>query len=283
MAVQGTTTIALGATVVLNSIDALGNIWRINRDGFTGWGSPSPTLNPIPRTRQRGSSAGDSFDGARVMSINGTITAQTPAALNAAIDLLKAAVTRDEFLMTVTESGRARFCRPRRSGETLVPKVTNLIATYSIQIEALDPRQFSTPLTGSTGLPVPSGGFVVPEVWPLVVAGGGSSGQVSFVNSGSEVGPVVVRVNGPCAPFGISHQSALDVSTFSSSLTLNTGEFVLIDMEAKTMMANGQASRSLFITSRAWSGFDLGNNTWTFTAASYNAASLMTVTATPAN
>ena len=192
-----TTTIDLGSRIVLNQVDANGTIWRINTDGFTGWGSPAPTLSPIPRTRARGASAGDSFDGARVMSINGTITAKTPTALNAAIDLLLSTVTRDEFLMTVTESGRARFCRPRRSGETLTPKITNLIAAYSIQIESLDPRKFSTPLTGSVGLPVAGGGFVVPETWPLVIAGGGSSGTVSLVNGGTETGPVVIRIDGP--------------------------------------------------------------------------------------
>ncbi len=277
------TTIGLGPNVTLGTRDANGTLWRIAKDGFTGWGSPAPTLNPIQRTRTRGASAGDSFDGARVMAINGTITAKTPDLLNAAIDLLLASVTRDEFLMTVTESGRARFCRPRRSGETLVPKLTNLIASYSIQIESMDPRKFSTPLTGSTGLPVSGGGFVVPETWPLVVAGGGSSGTVSLVNGGTETGPVVIRIDGPSAPFTVLHQSPLGVSTFASSLTLNTGEFVVIDMDAKTMMANGQASRSLFITSRAWSNFDIGNNTWAFNASSYNAASLMTVTATPAN
>lgn len=278
-----TTTISLGIAVVLNMVDGNGTIWRINKDGFTGWGSPAPKWNPIPRVRQRGSTAGASFDSARVMSITGTITAQTPTALNTAIDLLLSTVTREEFLVTVTESGRPRFTTSRRAGETLVPKITNLIASYSIQLESMDPRKFSSPLTASTGLPVASGGFVVPETWPLVVAGGTVSGSVSFVNTGTETGPVVVRVDGPCAPFNVAHTSPAGVSTFSTSLVLNVGEFVLIDMEAKTMLGNGQSSRSVFITSRAWSNFDGGNNTWTFTAASYNAASLMTITATPAN
>jgi hypothetical protein len=279
----GTTTIALGPTVVLNTIDTAGTIWRIDQFGFTGWGSPAPTLNPIPRTRGRGATAGDSFDSARVMAINGTIAALTPAALNAAIDSLKAAVTRAEFLMTVTESGRARWCRPRRSGETLTPKITNLIASYSIQVESLDPRQFDAPLTALTGLGVSGGGLIIPEIVPAVISGGGTNGTVSLINTGVEQGPVIARIDGPCAPFSILHQSAVDTSTFASSLTLNAGEFVTIDMEGKKMLANGTASRSLFITSRAWSGFDPGGNTWTFTAAAYNPASLLTITATSAN
>ncbi len=281
--ITGTTQIAIGSSIVLGTIDGSGTIWRIDPGGFTGWGSPATTLNPIPRIRQRGATAGDAFDTPRVMSINGTITAQSPALLNAAIDLLLASVTRDEFLMTVTESGIARWCMPRRSGETMTPKITNLIASYSIQIEAMDPRKFSAPLSASVGLGVSGGGFAVPEVWPLAVAGGGSNGTVSLTNSGVEQGPVIARVDGPCAPFSILHQSPADTSMFSTSLTLNAGEYAVIDMENKKFLGNGQASRSLFITSRMWSSFDPGGNSWTFTATSYNAASLLTITATPAN
>jgi hypothetical protein len=287
MVISASTTIAIGASVVLNSTDSLGNVWLINRNGFTGWGSPASTIAPRARPRQRGASAGDAFDMPRVMTITGTIRSLTPDMLNAAIDLLLASVTLAEFTMTVSENGRVRSCRPRRQGETLALKITNLMASYSIQIEAMDPRKMGVPLTASTGLPVSSGGFVVPEVWPLVIASGAASGQISLTNSGSEVGPVVARVDGPCGPFNVAHTSTVNgvtsTSTFSSSLALNAGEFDLIDMEARTMMANGQSSRSPYISSRAWSNFDPGLNTWTFTASSYNAASLLTITATPAN
>jgi len=37
------------------------------------------------------------------------------------------------------------------------------------------------------------------------------------------------------------------------------------------------------VTSRGWSGFEKGSNTWALTAAVYDPATLLTVTATPAD
>jgi hypothetical protein len=265
----------------LSALDAFGvqwSTWTVD-----GWGTPGVTLNPVQKTRQRGATAGDSFDTGRHLALTGLVVAPSQDALVAALLRLNVAISRDEFPLVVTEAGTTQTVYARRSDQIIPTYITATMASWSVQVFCDDPRKFYAPLTGSTGLGVASGGFVVPEVWPLVVAAGGVSNQVALVNSGTETGPVVVRVDGPCAPFTVTHSSSLGTSIFASSLTLNTGEYVLIDMEAKSMMANGQSSRSLFITSRVWSGFDLGNNTWTFTASSYNAASLMTVTATPAN
>jgi len=107
------------------------------------------------------------------------------------------------------------------------------------------------------------------------------TGQVSLENPGNEPGPVRLRIDGPCAGPVITHVSTGAQLVFSSALVLNEGEWLDIDMEARTVLANGQASRSGWITSRGWSQFDPGLNTWSFTAASFNPASRLTVTATP--
>jgi phage-related protein len=79
----------------------------------------------------------------------------------------------------------------------------------------------------------------------------------------------------------IEHTSSGAQLIFSTSLALGAGEFLLIDMEKKTVLANGQASRNTFITSRGWSGFDPGPNTWSLNAASFNASARLTVMANP--
>ena len=252
-------------------------------EDIVGMGVPGGTLAPAPRPRQRGATAGDSFSKPRPLVIKGFTYAPTQALALDALSRLTQAFPLAETQLTIVQSGVSLWCPVRRDGDLIPTWMGPTAFSWSVQLVDLDSRMFGLALTGSTGLPVASGGFVVPETWPLVIAGGGSSGSVSLVNTGTETGPVVIRIDGPCPAFAISHQSPLGLSTFASSLVLNVGEFVLIDMEAKTMMANGQASRSLFITSRAWTSFYPGPNSWSFTAASYNAASLMTVTATPAN
>jgi hypothetical protein len=80
----------------------------------------------------------------------------------------------------------------------------------------------------------------------------------------------------------VTHAGSGKALVFSSSLVLGAGEWIDVDMEAQTVLANGQSSRAGYITSRGWSGFEPGHNTWSFTAIGYDAASKLTVSATPA-
>jgi hypothetical protein len=108
------------------------------------------------------------------------------------------------------------------------------------------------------------------------------TGQVSLINPGNETGPVRLRIDGPCRGPVVTHVATGAQLIFSSSLVLGYGEWIDVDMEARTVLANGQATRAPWITSRGWSGFTPGENTWSFTAAAFDAAALLTVVATPA-
>jgi len=107
------------------------------------------------------------------------------------------------------------------------------------------------------------------------------TGQVSLVNPGNETGPVRLRIDGPCRGPVVTHVSSGAQLVFSSSLVLGVGEWIDVDMEARTVLANGQATRAPWITSRGWSGFTPGENTWAFTAAAFDADARLTVVATP--
>lgn len=108
------------------------------------------------------------------------------------------------------------------------------------------------------------------------------TGQVSLTNPGNESGPVVIRIDGPCTGPVVTHVSTGNALVFSSSLVLQDGEFLLVDMDARTALANGQSNRAGYITSRGWSSFDPGQNTWSFSAARYNSRSQLSVAAVPA-
>lgn len=278
-----TTTFQLGTGPTLNTVDGNGVVWRVNQDGFSGWGQPGTNLDLVQKPRSDGAWAGDAYATARTLTLAGTIMAPSPALLNAAIDNLKASVLAAGFTLTVTESGLARWVTGRRQGETIVQKITNLIASYSINVAVADPRLFGTALTGSTFLPSSSGGLQWPDQWAQTWTATTNTGQVSLTNAGNATGSVVLRIDGPCAGPQIVHVGLVGTSlTFSSSLILNAGEWLTVNMDARQTLANDQANRASYITSRGWSGFDPGINTWSFSAAAYNAAAKLTVTATPA-
>ena len=170
----------------------------------------------------------------------------------------------------------------RRDGDVLPTWVGATVFKYSVQFVAVDPRKFGVPLTGSTLLPSSSGGLTVPFTVPFAINSTVITGHVSLFNPGNEVGPVTMRIDGPCVGPVITHVGSGLPRIISLSLTLGAGEFLLIDCEAQSVLAQGQSGRSNWITSRQWSGLEPGNNTWSFAAASYSTA-LLTITATPAD
>jgi len=267
----------------LYSVDDFGVTWILDENGVVGWGAPPGTLAPTQKPRQPGAWAGLSYAQARPMTMAGTCIAPTAALASLAKDRLIDACSLDDTTLTVFEGERSRWCTVRRDGPVLDPQWIGTAAfTWSIQVVAVDPRKLGTPLTGSTALPSSSGGFFFPHTFPFSIDSTVVSGQINLVNPGNETGPVTMRIDGPCTGPVITHVGSGLQLVFSASLTLGAGEFLIVDMEGHTALAQGQANRSNWITSRGWSGFEPGNNTWAFTAAS-GASGLLTVTATPAD
>jgi len=266
----------------LCSTDDFGVTWIMDENGVVGWGAPDGTLSPTQKPRQAGAWAGLSYAQPRPMTMAGVCIAPTAALASLAQDRLIAACSLDDTTLTVVEGGRSRWCTVRRDGAVLPVTINDCAFTWSIQVVAVDPRKLGTPLMGSTALPSSSGGLTIPFTVPFAINSTVVSGQVSLFNPGNETGPVTLRIDGPCTGPVITHVGSGLQLIFSASLTLGAGEFLLVDMEAHTAMAQGQSSRANWITSRGWSGFEPGSNTWAFTAASASAA-LLTVTCPPAD
>lgn len=143
------------------------------------------------------------------------------------------------------------------------------------------------PLVNKDGSPTSAQSFPALQLTgaltvPFIIDAQTVTGQVSLTNPGNESGPVVLRIDGPCVGPVVTHVSTGNAIVFSSSLELRAGEYLEIDMDARTALANGQSNRAGYITSRGWSAFDPGRNTWAFSAARYNSQSQLSVTAVPA-
>lgn len=281
---ETSTSISYGG-LTFGAVDGYGVLWRLT--GFTGWGSPDSTIQPQEKPRQRGAWSGDAYSQERYLTVTLFLRAPTPTLLNQSLEQLSTAVDFAVQPMTVTEAGFVRTVYVRRKLGVTPNKSSSTTAAPTFQVEADDPRKLWATLSGVTGLPSSTGGLVIPAGGLVIPAGGLTipatvvSGQIEMLNPGNETGPVWVRFDGPLVGPQVTHVGSGLSLTFSSSMTLGSGAFLIVDMEAHTALEQGQASRSKLITSRGWSGLEPGPNTFTFGAQS--GTGQMTVTANPAS
>lgn len=268
-------------SLALQGVDAFGVEWVLER--LTGWtGASGSTRKGTQKPRQSGSFSGVGFAVSRDIAARGHLIAPSNQAAEEAMDRLNSAVSLADTTLRITQGGRSRWQRFHKSDEVLDVWLNDHVVQWSFQMASDDWRKFGADVAGSTALPSTTGGLTLPTRVPFTINAVTVTGQVSLINPGNEPGPVILRIDGPCQGPVITHVSSGAQLVFSSSLVLGPGEYLLIDMERRTVLANGQASRSGYITSRGWSQFDPGVNTYSFTAAVYDAASLLTVSGTPA-
>lgn len=268
-------------SVTLGQTDTAGVEWYwLDVDGL---GATKSTANPTQRLRGDGAFASEAFLQYRTVSVHGALLAPTAALLEAAMDQLNAAATiRQQQLAVKYADGSSRYLFGQRQDEVGWKRESDVHATFALQFLCLDPRKFAPAVTVSTALPSVTGGLTYSVTYPRIYTAVQVTGVLTIDNPGNATGKVTMRIDGPCTGPIITHLSTGLALTFASSLALNAGEWLDIDMEAKTVLANGQSSRSGYVTSRGWFGLDPGSNQFAFNASVYNAASLLTVTGTPA-
>lgn len=252
-----------------------------------GWsGSPAGTLEATQRVRQGGAWLSGDYPGTRHISLKGWVQGD-PGILLAALDRLNTAARPGVADLVVSEFGVDRRVSVRREDEVISTRVRPDYAEWSVQFMAVgrnpdigEWRKFDLELTGVTAGPLTSGGLTVPFTVPFTVPATTVSGSVALTNAGNATGPVVARIDGPTVDPWIVHQQSGLVVSFVPGFTLRTGEFLVIDMEARSVLAQGTATRSMYLAQRGWSGFVPGVNVWSF--AQTSGSGQLTVTATPA-
>lgn len=273
--------IALGG-LVLGMLDPSGV--RFTVDKFDGWGSTGSTASLTQRARGHGATSSEGFYRPRTMTVEGLILAPGAGMLSAASDLLSAAVSLGQFQMIVSEQGRVRNVMAQRQDDVQFTYLSDKIAKYSIQVVAKDPRKFGDLVTATTRLPFSEGGLVRPSTWPRTWTGVSGTGKVTINNPGNTQAPAWLRIDGPLPAGGwtVSHQGKEQVLTFAAGLELSSGEFVTVDMDRREVLAQGQAPRSGYVTSRGWFSLDPGDNVIAFSAQNYSSTASLTVTTKPA-
>jgi len=252
---------------------------------LSGWGAPASTVETVQRPRGHGVWVGEGFHVGKYMTLTGTIVAPTPDQANATFDELAAAASLTPTTWTVVERSLTRSMTVVRSGDiTHAVSGDGTVIDWSLVLLAGDPRKTSTELSGSTGLPSTSGGMSFPMSFPFSFTETVTSGVVTLTNPGNAPGRVTLRitagVGGLTGP-AVTHIASGATLQFATSLTIPEGNWIDVDMEAQTVLENGQAgaTRNGWVTGRGWSSFDPGANQWAFTAQS--GVGTLEVTATP--
>ena len=272
--------IAIG-DLVLGTVDPAGV--RFTVDKFDGWGSTGSTASLTQRARGHGATSSEGFYRPRTMTIEGLMMAPVAGMLSTAVDELSLAVSLGQFDMLVSEQGRVRSVSAQRQDDVQVTYLTDIVARYSIQVVAKDPRKFGDLVSASTRLPFSSGGLIRPSTWPRTWTGVSGTGQVTINNPGNTQAPVWLRIDGPLPTGGwtVTHQGKKSSLTFATALALGSGEFVTVDMDRREVLAQGQAPRSGYVTSRGWFSLDPGDNVIAFSAQNYSSTASLTVTTKP--
>jgi len=268
--------------LVFNTPDADGTLFVLS--DLSGWGSPGSTVTTSQRARGDGATTSEPFRKPRVMTLSGSIDAQSPALLSVAVDTLIAAFTLDQFVMSVNESGRIRSLMAQRQDDVLVKWLNAYQVEFSAQIVAKDPLKYGDLVTASTVLPFSSGGRTRPSTWPVTWTGISGTGTVYVDNTGNTQAPVWLRIDGPIPAGGwtVTHVGKKQSLSFATSLALSSSEFVTVDMERRQVLAQGQSARAGYVTSRGWFSLDPGINEIAFSAANYSSTALLTATTKPA-
>ncbi|MDQ5862714.1 MAG: phage tail family protein [Actinomycetota bacterium] len=274
--------VALDPNFILGQTDAFGVRWSLTTlDGYDG--SPSPTLNLTQRARGHGATGSESFLTARILTLGGLIHGTDAAAIEAAFDRLNAAIKLEPFEILVLESGRIRNAMVQRQGEVIPTWHSDKLAGYSILVTAKDPRKFGDLVTATTRLPFSEGGLTFPVTFPITFTGVSGMGKVTINNPGNTQAPVWLRIDGPIPAGGwtVTHLGKQQSLTFATALALGAGEFVTVDMDRREVLAQGQAPRSGYVTSRGWFSLDPGDNDIAFSAANYSSTASLTISTKP--
>ena len=228
-----TPTYAVVGGLNLSNIETSGVTWVLQ--SVQGWGAPHGTLKPEQKPRQAGAWAGDSFSAGRSIVLTGAVYAPNAALASDALDRLIVAAGLPPTPFVMVESGLSRTTTVRRDGDVIETWLNQQAFTYSVQLFAPDPRKFGTPLTVATSEFSTAGGLTVPFTVPFSINSTISAGLITLTNSGYETGPVVARIDGPCTNPVITHVGVAGPQVFSLNLSLQVGEFLLIDMDKRTV------------------------------------------------
>jgi hypothetical protein len=270
---------------------AFGGSSAYDLQALVGWNDMAEApmggaVSLAPKQTRNGSWFQPFYMPSRVVTMAFNINAVS-GAFESAIDALRAATQPGgsaEIPLVLQLGGVSTTVNGTVTART-IPTSLDYLSGYTlaqIEVTCTDPRRFGSPLSATVGLPSSAGGLTwSPLTWPLVWASTQVTGNTVMVNPGNTSGPVTLRINGPVTGPTITHTESGLTLAMAPGFVVNTGDWLAIDCEARTVLYNGQSSRNGSLVTRGWPALLPGNNTFNFNAAAYSSTAQLVVTGTP--
>lgn len=125
------------------------------------------------------------------------------------------------------------------------------LADLKIRWFCPDPLKYSAALhTSSTGLGVATGGLTFPATFPATFGSGSAGGSVQLANAGNTDSPPLFTITGPVDNPIIEH---IELGrSLQLTISLASGDVLVLDADARTVILNGTASRGSALTLPQW-------------------------------
>jgi len=217
---------------------------------------PAVTSGDSLRLLRHGTHAGTDFLASRTLTIAIEVYGSTDAALATNMQNLLAAFVPggDEQALAMQIPGVANgakvqvWCRPRRRNAPVNREWYYRIPVVTLEMVATDPRLYAVAEGGqSILLPSASGGMTFNETPNITFGTVGVGGEQSLTNAGTFSTSPVFKINGP-----VDDPRLINVSTDETwhwEGNVPSGSYLTVDMENRTVMLNGTASRYSGLTS----------------------------------
>lgn len=249
---------------------------------FAFFGQSNHRTLDTPRGNRSGDFTSKDYFGSRVGTIKVTVTGTTPTdAMNNYNALVGQWWVRDtETLRPLQfklpgQPQQQMLGKPRRFNPDMSRLLASLI-TVDLEYYNPDPAIVAADLsTLAGGLPSSFPGRTYPRVYPLVY-GAGTAAPVTVTNAGNYKTRPVVTVYGPCTNPLV--ENITQGKMVKINIDLAAGDFLVLDMDAHSILLNGTASRrNLMSTNSQWWDLDPGVTAIQFLADTYQPAASVTV------
>lgn len=254
--------------------------------GLKGWhSSPGTRRASTPRLWAHGSFSERGWRSERVITVSGYVYCETRSDAAAMTDTLNAALadgTEGRLTVDDADLGR-RWATVYMTGEPTVEWDGARDIVFVVDMVAPDPRKYGDWTSVSTPAASPGGGLV----FDLFTSGtgldfgpSGNPGTVTLTNPGTADTAPVFKVTGYAPGFTITEVASGARLIYSQ--TVPAGQSITLDANDGSVLLEGYADRSAYLTRREWSRIE-GRSSATYLFESLgNSGASMTVGVNPA-
>ena len=231
---------------------------------------PALRVQDSDRGYQDGMFSGRDFFSGRTITVTIQILSGNGLTAQANYNLLRAALqpqqtgtTPLQFQLSAGENLQFINARVRRAISTIDPDYTYGKIKAMFEFFCPDPRYYDYTTQTAFGLPTSITGRTYNRVYPLTYGGGYQTGNINALNNGWTTTYPQITINGPITNpvFGSFTANA----ALAFNYTMKSTDVILIDLQYKTILLNGNPARNLLSGTSTWFGATPGNNTFYLT------------------